>query len=152
MKIYNKDKTEILNDYDLTLGYLKEDIIINHIDKVEAVKEQGHYETIKEYANGGKDIKWIVDVEKVEAVEEQDIEEKIQVYIPYSEIELLKMNTTKRINELKQYLNDTDYAIVKMYEISIQGGSIIEMLKDYKEVLSNRAEARRLINELEKSE
>ena len=54
-----------------------------------------------------------------------------------------------RIQDLKNYLNDTDYAIIKMYEEVVQGGSIIEMLKEYKEVLSNRKEARRLINELE---
>jgi hypothetical protein len=49
----------------------------------------------------------------------------------------------------KQYLNETDYAIIKMYETVVQGGSIIEMLKDYKEVLNNRKEARKKINELE---
>lgn len=52
----------------------------------------------------------------------------------------------------KQYLNETDYAIIKMYETAMQGGSISEMLKEYKEVLSNRKEARRLINELEQGE
>ena len=51
---------------------------------------------------------------------------------------------------LKDYLSDTDYAIIKMYEEVVQGGSIIEMLKEYKEVLSKRKEARQKINELEK--
>lgn len=54
-----------------------------------------------------------------------------------------------RIEICKQYLKDTDYAIIKMYETVIQGGSILEMLKEYKEILSNRKEARELINELE---
>lgn len=49
----------------------------------------------------------------------------------------------------KQYLQDTDYIIIKMYETVVQGGSIIEMLKEYKETLSKRAEARKMINELE---
>lgn len=52
----------------------------------------------------------------------------------------------------KQYLSETDYAIIKMYEEVVQGGSIIEMLKEYKEVLINRDEARQLINELETGE
>lgn len=56
-----------------------------------------------------------------------------------------------KIEICKQYLKETDYAIIKMYETVIQGGSIIEMLKDYKEILSNRKEARQLINELENS-
>ena len=49
----------------------------------------------------------------------------------------------------KQYLNETDYAIIKMYEAVVQGGSIIEMLAEYKETLVKRKEARQLINELE---
>ena len=55
-----------------------------------------------------------------------------------------------KIKESKQYLKDTDYCIIKMYEEVVQGGSIIEMLKEYKEILSKRKEARQLINELEK--
>lgn len=54
-----------------------------------------------------------------------------------------------KIQELKQYLKDTDYAVIKMYEMAIQGESIIELLKEYKEILSKREEARNLINELE---
>ena len=49
----------------------------------------------------------------------------------------------------KQYLRETDYVIIKMYETVVQGGSIIEMQKEYKEVLSKREEARKKINELE---
>lgn len=51
--------------------------------------------------------------------------------------------------KLKEYLRDTDYCIIKMYETVVQGGSIIEMLKEYKEVLSQRTKARARINELE---
>lgn len=50
----------------------------------------------------------------------------------------------------KQYLQDTDYVVIKMYEKVIQGGNIIELVKECKEILSKREEARRLINELEK--
>lgn len=53
------------------------------------------------------------------------------------------------VEKKKMYLRETDYIIIKMYETVIQGGSIIEMLKEYKEVLSKRAEARKQINELE---
>lgn len=60
--------------------------------------------------------------------------------------------TMAKIMCLKEYLNETDYAIIKMYEEVVQGGSIIEMLKEYKEVLAKRKEARELINELEKGE
>ena len=53
------------------------------------------------------------------------------------------------ILKLKEYLRETDYVVIKMYETVIQGGSIIEMLKEYKAVLSQRAKARTRINELE---
>ena len=53
------------------------------------------------------------------------------------------------VEKKKMYLRETDYVIIKMYETVIQGGSIIEMLKEYKEVLTKRKEARALINELE---
>lgn len=56
-----------------------------------------------------------------------------------------------RIELCKQYLNETDYAIIKMYEEVVRGGSIENMKEEYKEVLINRDEARQLINELEES-
>jgi calcineurin-like phosphoesterase family protein len=54
-----------------------------------------------------------------------------------------------RVMYCRQYLKETDYAIIKMYENVVQGGSILKMLEEYKEILSNRKEARELINELE---
>ena len=51
--------------------------------------------------------------------------------------------------KLKEYLRDTDYCVIKMYETVVQGGSILEMLKEYKEVLAQRTKARARINELE---
>lgn len=51
-----------------------------------------------------------------------------------------------KIHEIKKYLQDTDYIIIKIYEIAIQGCLIIKILKEYKEVLSKKSEARILIN------
>lgn len=50
---------------DLDLGYLTiktARLIWNYILESE---EEGHYETIQEYPNGGKDVEWIVDVPEV---------------------------------------------------------------------------------------
>lgn len=50
---------------DLDLGYLTiktAKLIWNYILESE---EEGHYETIQEYPNGGKDVEWIVDVPEV---------------------------------------------------------------------------------------
>lgn len=56
-----------------------------------------------------------------------------------------------RIQELKKYLQDTDYVVIKMYEKVVQGGNVLELLKECKEILSKREEARKQINELEES-
>ena len=116
MRIFNKDKTKELNEYDLKLGKLQEDTLITHIEAVLPVEEVGHYEVIKEYENGGKDVEWVIDIEKVEGVEEHDEEEQIMVYIPYTEQELTKMRNEARINELKQLLRDSDYRAIKYAE------------------------------------
>ena len=65
MKIFNQNKTQEISDYDLTLGKLVPDKLTVHYDETKAVKEVGHYETIREYENGGKDVKWVVDVKGV---------------------------------------------------------------------------------------
>ena len=75
----------------------------------------------------------------------EEIKTKLDLLFPNASDEMF-------INEYKKYLRETDYVVVKMYETVAQGGSIIEMLKEYKEVLSKRKEARALINELEQSE
>ncbi len=112
MKVYNHDKTEILTDYDLEKGYLKEDrLFIKHHKAVKAVAEQGHYETIKEYPNGGKDVEWIVDIPGTEAKGAYDEYEDIQVYIPYTEAELEKMSQQK-------YENTVDTLIRERYTLS----------------------------------
>ena len=88
MLVYNQEKTEILTDYDLTKGYLQNDTITKHIPEVKAVEERFHYETVKEYPNGGRDRKKVIDVAGVKAVPAHDETEEIQVYIPYTDEEL----------------------------------------------------------------
>lgn len=86
-KVYNKYKTEILNDYDLDLGYLKTDrIFIRHHEEIAEVPCQSHVEVIAEYPNGGKDIIEVVDVPYSPAIPAWDEYEKIKVFIPYDEV------------------------------------------------------------------
>lgn len=142
MRVFNKAKTKEITEYDLTKGYLKEDTIINHIEAVEEVKEQGHYEVVKEYPNSGKDVEWVIDVEGVKGQEARDEEETILVYIPYTKKELTKIQNQNRINELKQLLKETDYRAIKYAE----GCYTEEEYKPYKEL---RQSYRDEINELE---
>ena len=57
----------------LERGYLKEEsLFIAHHEAVEAVEEEGHWETVVEYPNGGRDVNWVADVPAVEAEEAWD--------------------------------------------------------------------------------
>lgn len=145
MKIYDETKTEILkyDDLDLSNGYLKDDVLITHIDEIEPVEEVGHYEIVKEYPNGGKDMQWIVDVEKVDGVEEHDEEEQIQVYIKYSKEYIEERDKEIEINKLKSELSNTDYLAIKYFE-----GWITE--EEYEPIKQQREEIREKIRKLRK--
>lgn len=81
---------------DLELGHLKEEnLLIAHHDRVEAVPEQWHYETVAEYPNGGKDIAKVVDVPGVEEKEAWDEYETIKRYVPYTEEELAALEEAR---------------------------------------------------------
>ena len=88
MRIFDKANTE-LKSYDEDKGYLIEDrIFIAHHEAIEAVAEEGHWVTVKEYPNGGKDVDWVIDVPAVEAVEAWDEYEDIYRYVEYTQEEL----------------------------------------------------------------
>lgn len=92
MRIFNQEKTRELNpnSIDFSKGYLVNDkLFIQHHNPVYAVEEQGHYQIVKEYPNGGQDVKWIVDIPAVEAQDAYDEYEDVQVYVPYT-VEQLK--------------------------------------------------------------
>ena len=136
MKVYNKEKNQELTEYDLSKGYLKNDTITRHINAVVGQKEVFHYETIKEYSNGGKDVKKVIDIPEIKTVEEHDETEEILVYIPYTEQELEKQKALKKILELKKHLKDTDYQAIKYAEGELT-------LDEYQETkLSNKSSFR----------
>ena len=158
MRIFNEDKTSELTEYDLELGYLKDDEIVTHHDAeiihheaVEAVEEQSHDKTIAEYPNGGKDIRKVIDVEAVEPKEAYDEiikeaydeREPIQIYIPYTEEELKRMKAQRLHAELQNFLSDTDYAVIKCGELKL------DLETEYPGLSEKRAQARAKINELE---
>lgn len=109
MRIFDESKTQELEELDIDFekGCLKEDkLFIQHHEAVQAVEEQGHYETIKEYPNGGKDVEWIVDIEKVEPKEAWDEYEDIQVFVPFTEEELEKRNAEKYPTLVEKYIRE----------------------------------------------
>ena len=139
MRVFDETKTIELKEYDLSKGTIKpEQLLIKHHPAVKAVKEVGHYATLQVYPNGGKDVKWIVDIPGVEAQEAYDEFEPIGVYIPYTAKELAVIE----IKELKQKLADTDYQAIKYAE----GATSAE---EYAPIKAIRQEWRDRINELE---
>ena len=139
MRIFD-ELDNLLETFDETKGYLKNDsLFIRHHEAVEAVEEQGHWVTIAEYPNGGKDVDWVVDVPAVEAKEAWDEYEDILRFVAFTASELAE----QRIAELKAKLYDTDYNILKI----VEGAAT---LSDTAEIIKKRAAWRKEINELEK--
>lgn len=144
MRIFNENKTQELlrENCDSTKGKFESDTLTTHIVGQQEVKEQWHYETIREYSNGGKDIKKVIDVKYQPFIAEHDETEKILVYKSYTEDELKVMEIQRRIGDLKQKLADTDYKAIKYAEGEL-------MAEEYEETKIQRRTWREKINKLE---
>lgn len=76
----------------LRKGYLKPGRrFIKHHEAVEAIEEQGHWETVHEYPSGGKEVVWVVDVVGVEGKEAWDEYEEVERYVEYTHEELAEL-------------------------------------------------------------
>ena len=93
-EIYNEAMEPIENP-DLSLGYLTASTRTVHHEAVDGVAEQFHYVTIAEYKNGGKDVEKVTDVPGVEAKPAWDEEIPIQIYVPYRQDELDRINAER---------------------------------------------------------
>ena len=133
MKIYNELKNEILTNIDLTKGRLVEDYLEEIVPEVQEIKEVGHYETIKEYANGGKDVKWVVDTPAVPYQAQKINKIPIKVYIPYTQSELDEIEIKKKIARLEELTKDF---------AQDEDGLVIDDLE------TRKAEFRTLLNEV----
>ena len=112
MEIYNENM-ELIENPDLSFGYLKDSTRTVHHEAIEGVKEQFHYETIVEYENGGKDVEKVIDVPGIEAHPAWDEEISIQIYVPYTQEELGRMEeernkptTEQRVDTLEATTDD----------------------------------------------
>ena len=111
MDMYDEQGNPV-TDYDPAKGRLEMQKRMHHHEAVEAVEEQGHWETVAEYPEtGGRDVQWVVDVPGVEAREAWDEEETYWLYIPYTEEELKQMEADRnqptpeeRVKELEEAL------------------------------------------------
>ena len=111
MDIYDEQGNPV-TDFAPAKGRLEMQKRIHHHEAVEAVEEQGHWETVAEYPEtGGRDVQWVVDAPGVEAREAWDEEETYWLYIPYTEEELKQMEADRnqptpeeRVKELEEAL------------------------------------------------
>lgn len=139
MRVFDVRKEYELSHYDLEKGYLKGDkLFIRRHPEVYGTEEVGHYETVKEFLNGGKEVEWVVDVPCVPYQAAYDEYEDIQVYVPYNDKELAAME----IETLKRNLADTDYQAIKYAE-----GVMSE--SEYAPIKSQREDWRYRINYLQ---
>ena len=142
MRIFDETKTNELTEYDLEKGYLKPDVLETEIPEQKAVEEVSHLELIKEYPNGGKDLKKVIDVEGKPYIPAHIETEDIFVYIPYTESELERIAIKQEIEELKANLLATDYKAIKYAE-----GKYTK--EEYAPIDAQREAWRDRINELE---
>ena len=114
MKIYNETKTEIIENPDLKLGRLKDDrILVDVIPAQEEIKEVYHYEYVL-YENGGRDRIKIVDTPYQPKKPQEEIYEDIQVYIPYSQKELISKQEDEIVKLIrKRYSINQELAILR---------------------------------------
>lgn len=93
-EIYNENMERIEHP-DLTRGYLEDSVRTVHHEAVEGVQEVWHYEVIAEYSSGGKDVRKVVDVPGVKAKPAWDEDIPIQIYVPYTQEELDRMEAER---------------------------------------------------------
>lgn len=141
MKIIDENGNEIINP-DLDGGFLSEDkILVARHDAIEGVEEIGHYETVAEYPNGGKDIEWVIDSPSAPPSDAWDEYEDVYRYIRYDSSEIAR----RKIEELKERLSSTDYIVIKIAEG-------VATWDDYPGVREQRQEWREEIRSLENTE
>ena len=138
MRILNMNGFEVF-DYDQSNFHLvPEKLFVKHHPEQEYVEETGHYEVIREYDNGGKDVKWVIDIKGQEAQDAWDEYEEILRVVPYSNKEKAEFE----ISSLKEQLIESDYNILKI----VEGAATLEEKAD---IIAQRAEWRARINELQ---
>ena len=103
MKIIDETGAVVENP-DLTLGYLTDDTQPLEHPAQEAVAEVAHYETVAEYPSGGRDVQRVVDVPGVPAKPAWTEQLPIKRYIRYTAEELAAQEEERKKQEAKDKL------------------------------------------------
>ena len=97
MRVFDKTKTQELKEYDLEKGYLKKDILVKILPEQQQQDEVAHFETLAEFANGGKSVIKVIDKEAVPYLPKREFKEEIKIYVEYSTKELQKWQIKKKL-------------------------------------------------------
>lgn len=123
-EIYNEAMEPIENP-DLSLGYLTDSTRTVHHEAVDGVEEQFHYVTIAEYENGGKDVEKVIDVPGVEAQPAWDEEIPIQIYHPYTQEELDRIEAERNRPTMEE----------RVAQLESQNETLLECLLEMSEIV-----------------
>ena len=110
MKILDETGAVVENP-DLTLGYLTADTEEITHPAVDGVDEQWHWETVTEYPSGGRDVQRVVDVPGVPARPAWTEQLPIKRYIRYTAEELAAQEEARKKQEAKDKLPETVAAL-----------------------------------------
>ena len=94
----------VMENPDLTLGYLTDDTQPLEHPAQEAVAEVAHYETVAEYPGGGRDVQRVVDVPGVPAKPAWTEQLPIKRYIRYTAEELAAQEEERKKAEAREKL------------------------------------------------
>ncbi len=103
MKILDETGAVVENP-DLTLGYLTTSTEEVTHPAVEGVEEVSHYETVAEYPNGGRDVRKVIDVPGVPAQAAWTEQVPVQRYIRYTAEELAAQEEARKKAEAREKL------------------------------------------------
>lgn len=123
-EVYNEAMEPIENP-DLSLGYLTDSTRTVHHEAVDGVEEQFHYVTIAEYENGGKDVEKVIDVPGVEAQPAWDEEIPIQIYHPYTQEELDRIEAERNRPTMED----------RVAQLESQNETLLECLLEMSEIV-----------------
>ena len=126
MKIVDENGV-LLEEPDLTLGYLADDTEPLEHPAQEAVAEAAHYETVAEYPSGGRDVRKVIDVPGVAAKAAWTEYVPIKRYVRYTAAELAAQEQARKeqeaqarlpgtVAELARQLTDLQLALCELYE------------------------------------
>jgi len=107
----------VMENPDLTLGYLVGGTEPVEHPAVEGVEEVNHYETVAEYPNGGRDVRKVIDVPGVPAQAAWTEQVPVQRYIRYTAEELAAQEQAKKDAEEREKLPKTVKALQKENEM-----------------------------------